>query len=358
MKKPKKFDLIGAAMLKWYEVHARDFPWRRTDDPYAIWVSEIMLQQTQAGTMVDYYERFLQRFPDVRRLARAPLDRVLKVWEGLGYYSRARNLHQAAKVVVADYEGELPGTVDELRTLPGIGRYTAGAMASIAFGRDEPVLDGNVMRVLSRLFRVREEVKKTKVQKRMWDWAGQLVPAGYAGEFNQGMMELGATVCRPKLPNCEICPVVKFCLAAKHGEQDRIPVKKKKKPIPHYTIAAGVVWKRGRILIDQRKADGLLGGLWEFPGGKRQKNEPLVDTVKREIKEELDIEIEVVQRMGVVKHAYSHFRITLHVFECRYVAGQVRAIGCDDWKWIWPGDLERYAFPTANRKIIRMLMSE
>ncbi|MBM4045775.1 MAG: A/G-specific adenine glycosylase [Planctomycetes bacterium] len=354
-------------LLVWFRRDQRDLPWRRTRDPYAIWVSEIMLQQTQVATVEPYFERFLKRFPTVKALAQAPLGAVLKVWEGLGYYSRARNLHRAAKLVVSEFGGRLPGTMDELLTLPGIGRYTAGAIASIAFGQDEPVLDGNVTRVLCRVFRIRQNPKAGKTQQKLWSLARQLIPPGKAGAMNQALMELGATVCVPREPRCAVCPlsVAKkpvpiigtgfFCLARLHGEQDDLPLKTKRKPVPHHDIAAGVIWKGSRILIDQRKPEGLLGGLWEFPGGKRRPRESLAAALVREAREELGVQVEVLRPLVTVQHAYSHFRITLHVFHCRHVSGRPRALGCAAWKWVTLPELGRYAFPAATHKVIAAL---
>jgi A/G-specific adenine glycosylase len=344
-------------LLRWFKRHRRAMPWRGAKDPYAIWVSEIMLQQTQVAAVTPYFLRFLNRFPNVRALARARMDAVLKAWEGMGYYSRARNLHRAAREVVSRFGGRLPATAPELLTLPGIGRYTAGAIASIAFGQDEPVLDGNVTRVLCRVFRIRKDPKAAAVRDELWSLARRLVPPERAGLFNQALMDLGATVCAPRNPGCPNCPIAADCGARAHGEQDAIPVKRPRKPTPHHDIAAGVIRRAKRILIDQRKADGLLGGLWEFPGGKRQRGEALKACLRREVREELGIGIRVLRPLITVEHAYSHFCITLHAYECRHVSGAPRALGCADWKWVTLEELDRYAFPAANRRIITALRS-
>jgi len=358
MRPDNHITLMRRRLRAWYARHARDLPWRRTLDPYAIWVSEVMLQQTRVATAVPYFERFLGRFPDVRTLARAPLDAVLKTWEGLGYYGRARNLHRAARTVVSDWGGQLPRTSGDLRRLAGVGRYTAGAIASIAFGLDEPVLDGNVTRVLCRVFRVGTAPASAKTQRRLWALARRLIPAGRAGRFNQALMDLGATVCTPRRPACPRCPLARLCLARAGGEEEKLPVKVRRRPIPHYEVAAGVVWKRGRILIDRRPSEGLLGGLWEFPGGRRRAGESLEDCVVREIREELGIRVRVRRPLVTVKHAYSHFRITLHVFECDYSSGRPKAIACAAWKWVRPNDLDGFAFPRANRKVIAELRKQ
>jgi A/G-specific adenine glycosylase len=344
-------------LLAWYARHKRDLPWRRdAPDPYRVWIAETLLQQTQAATVIPYYARFLARFPNVRALASARLDDVLKVWEGAGYYARARNLHRAAQEIVAGFGGEIPGTVEELLTLPGIGRYTAGAIASIAFGRDAPVVDGNVTRVLCRYFNIPGDPKRARTQKELWQRAENLLPRGRAGEFNQAVMELGATLCIPRQPRCAACPLARGCAARRLNIQDQLPAKRTRKKLPHYDIAVGIIWKRGKILIAQRPAEKLLGGLWEFPGGHREKHESLAACVAREVREELGIEIAVGEEMATVEHAYSHFKITLHAFQCRWVRGRPRAVGCAAWKWIAPRDLAQYAFPAANRKVIARLV--
>ena len=348
---------FAARLLAWYARHKRDLPWRRdTHDPYRVWISETLLQQTQVVTVIPYYERFLARFPNVRALASARLDDVLKAWEGAGYYARARNLHRAAKEIVTRFGGKIPSNVEELLALPGIGRYTAGAIASIAFQRDAPVLDGNVTRVLCRYFKMENDPKSAETQKELWELARLLLPRGRAGDFNQALMELGATVCVPRDPQCSVCPLKRSCLARQLKLQDKLPTKRAKRKLPHHEIAVGIIWKRGRILIARRPAEKLLGGLWEFPGGHREKNETLEKCVAREVCEELGIKIAVVEKFAKIDHAYSHFKITLYAFQCRWVSGRPRAIGCTMWKWIAPSALSQHAFPAANRKIIAQLM--
>jgi A/G-specific adenine glycosylase len=358
MKRKERYTFIQSVLPGWFAENARDLPWRRTRDPYAIWVSEIMLQQTRVQAVVPYYERFLERFPAVERLARARLDTVLKLWEGLGYYSRARNLHEAAKKIVTQLGGHLPATREELLILPGIGRYTAGAIASIAFGRREPVVDGNVTRVLCRIFRIHGSPKDASVQKRIWAIAEELAPEDRVGQFNQALMELGSEVCRPRLPRCDECPVNRVCEAKLHNEQDSFPTRVAKKRLPSYIVAVGVIDREGRILIDKRKPEGLLGGLWEFPGGKKRRRESLEAALRREVREELAITIRVGRLIAVVDHTYSHFRVHIHAFECTHVSGEPRCITCADFKWVRPADLGRYAFPAANHKIIQVLRSQ
>ncbi|MBN1846601.1 MAG: A/G-specific adenine glycosylase [Sedimentisphaerales bacterium] len=355
MNQRERFQTIRSCLLRWFGRCARDLPWRRTRDIYAIWISEIMLQQTQTAAVEPYYRRFLRRFPDVHALARARLDSVLKAWEGLGYYSRARNLHRAARIIVKEHDGRLPRTREELLKLPGIGRYTAGAIASIAFGQNEPVLDGNVTRVLCRVLRISEDPRQAKTQQRLWQAAQKIIAAGRAGTLNQALMELGATICVPRRPRCDQCPLAGSCRALRSGEQENLPVRPAKKTLPHYTVAVGIVRKAGWILIDQRLPDGMLGGMWEFPGGKRQDGEPLEATVVREIREELGIRVAVQSRLAQVEHGYSHFRVTLHAFACRHESGRPRPLGCAACKWVRAKDLRRYAFPRGSRKIIEAM---
>ena len=353
----QRIEIVQKSLRAWWRRHKRDMPWRRRPDAYATWVSEIMLQQTRVATVIPYFENFLRRFPSPEALARASLDDVLKAWEGLGYYSRARNLHRAAGEVVRRFGGSLPADVAQLRTLPGIGRYTAGAIASIAFGLDEPVLDGNVTRVLCRVFCIGRNPKETKVAHSLWSLARRLIPPGRAGSFNQALMDLGATLCVPRDPLCLSCPLRDGCLARERGRQGELPAKARRPPLPHQTIVAGVIRRRGRLLIDRRNPDGLLGGLWEFPGGKVEPGETLDEALRREVREEVGIEIEVGDPLAVVRHAYSHFRITLHAFSCTALAGRARALQCAAVRWVRPGELDQHAFPRANQRIIEALQA-
>ncbi|MFP4355140.1 MAG: A/G-specific adenine glycosylase [Phycisphaerae bacterium] len=351
----QNFGPVRRKLLDWFASAQRDLPWRRSRDPYRVWISEILLQQTRVEAVRETYSDFLDRFPNVAALARADLDDVLKAWEGMGYYSRARNLHKAAKMVVEQFDGQLPETVDQLRKLSGIGPYTAGAIASIAFGHDEPVLDGNVKRVLSRLFAIEDDPDATATKKHLWDLARRLIPAGKAGTFNEAIMDLGAMICIPRSPRCTACPLTRHCHAFQLGKQNQLPVRKTKKPVPHHDIAVGIVWKSGKILIDQRPPDGLLGGLWEFPGGKIEKGESQTEAVSRELREEVGIEVDVGEKLIAVDHAYTHFKITLHVYRCTHKSGRPRPIACQRVKWVTLDELDDYAFPTANRRIIARL---
>ena len=346
---------LGRRVLSWYGGHRRETAWRNTDDPYKIWVSEIMLQQTQVRTVDSFYSRFIDRFPTVQILANAEINEVMKAWEGLGYYGRARHLHNAAKEIVRRFGGKIPDTMDDLLSLPGIGRYTAGAILSIAYHKLVPVLDGNVIRLLSRVFHIIDNVDKTMTQKTLWDIAERILPRKRISEFNQGLMELGALVCKQKHPVCNVCPLTDLCEARRLAIQQDLPVKSPRKPSPHYDVTAGIIWKNGKFLITLRPPKGLLGGLWEFPGGKCESGETLPECLRREILEELNIRIDVGDQLISVKHAYTHFRITLHAFECTFVGGKIQTLECDDYRWITETELDVYAFPAADRKIIQYL---
>lgn len=344
-------------LLAWYEQNRRDLPWRHTRDPYAITVAEFMLHQTRVQTVLPYYQRFLELFPTWASLAEASLDRVLKAWERLGYYARARHLHALAQQVCTQYNGQLPNSLEALLALPGIGPYTAGAILSICFGQDYPAVDGNAKRVLSRLFAIQLDLASSKGSKLVQKLAAQMLPPGQAGAFNQALMDLGATICTVRQPACVQCPWNGDCQARRLNMQEDLPMRRARKAIPHYEIAAGVIWRDGSILIAQRPKHGLLGNLWEFPGGKREPGESLEECLVREVREELDIEIRVGQLLAKVRHAYTHFRITLYAYHCQYVSGEPQNLGCAAWKWVKPEELGEYAFPAANHVIIHALQA-
>ena len=346
---------IRRRLLAWYDINRRDLPWRRRDrssqpvDAYRIWIAEVMLVQTQVDTVIPYYHRFLDRFPDVQTLAQAPLDQVLKSWEGLGYYARARNLHKAADLIVRQHGGLLPRGEAGLRALPGIGPYVSAAIASIAFGQPVLAIDGNVRRVLSRVYDVSEPRPAPLRQV-----AGHLV-AERSGDVNQALMDLGSVVCTPRSPNCPACPLETLCLAQARGTVETRPGRRPTRKRPHFDIAVGVVWRGDEILIAKRPEDGLLGGLWEFPGGKAQPGEPLEAAVIREVNEELGVDVEAGAKIAAVDHAYSHFAITLHAFHCRYTTGTPQPLGCQEFAWVRPAELHRYAFPAANRRVLELM---
>jgi len=343
-------------LLAWFDEARRPMPWRETDDPYRIWISEVMLQQTRVDQAWPYYERFTDAFPTVEALATADLDDVLRLWEGLGYYSRARNLHRAAQRVVDEYDGRVPDTEDEIRTLPGVGPYTAAAVLSIAYGRPLAVLDGNVIRVLTRIFAVADDVTSSRTRRHLQALADALLTPEHPARFNEAMMELGATVCTPTNPDCPTCPLGDVCAAYGAGEPERYPVSKKKKPVPHHDIAVGVIAdEAGRVLITKRPEDAMLGGLWEFPGGKVERGESFEAACRRELREELGIEVEVGEPLARINHAYSHFKITLHAFACRILDGTPEHYEAQPMHWVAIEDLGDYAFPRANRRLIETL---
>jgi len=345
---------LTRSLLDWYGKSGRELPWRRTQDPYKIWISEIMLQQTQVKTVLPYFDRWLTTFPTVEALAAADLQDVLKAWEGLGYYARARNLHRAAKVLVEQFSGQFPRTLDETIALPGIGRTTAGGILSAAFNLALPILDGNVKRSIARLIDL--TVPPARALSDLWQISGHLVPESQGRDFNQAFMDLGATVCTPKRPDCPRCPWTLHCKAYRLGTQHDRPMTESKAPLSHKIIGVAVIWDpQGNLLIDRRKPEGLLGGLWEFPGGKVEAGETISECIQREIREELGIEIAVEDKLMTIDHAYSHFKVTLHVHHCRYVSGEPQPIECDEIRWVTLPELDHYPFPSANIQIINAL---
>lgn len=333
-------------------------PWRKTSDPYKIWISEVMLQQTRVDTVIPYYERFLNQFPGVQDLADASQQEVLKMWEGLGYYSRARNMHKAAQEVVNKYDSTFPDTYDELLNLKGIGPYTAAAISSIAFNRKQAVLDGNVIRVLSRYFGIKDDVRRSKVKNEIQEIADMLIPAENPGDFNQALMELGATICTPKKPACDNCPLSVNCIAYKSAETEIIPYKSPQKKIPQYQIGVGMITNnKGELLIALRPDDAMLGGLWEFPGGKKEEGEELPQTVQRELLEELGVLVDVGEKFMELKHAYSHFKITLHAYWCTINSGTPIPKSSTELNWVALDEIDNYPFPKANKVLIEKLLT-
>jgi len=344
---------LRSSLLAWYAEQGRSLPWRNTFDPYTIWVSEIMLQQTQVKTVIPYFDRWMKQFPTIESFADADLQTVLKAWEGLGYYARARNFHHAAQQVLNQHQGQFPTDLETVLKLPGIGRTTAGGILSAAFNQPLAILDGNVKRVLARLIAL--EVPPNRAMSELWQLSETLVDPENGRGFNQALMDLGATVCTPKNPACLICPWRSHCEAYNRGIQSELPMSKTRAPIPHKVIGVAVVWNEQRILIDRRKAEGLLGGLWEFPGGKVEPGETIEQCIKREIQEELGIEVEVGDHLITIDHTYTHFRVTLKVHHCRYLSGEAQAIECDEIRWVTIDVLPEFPFPKANLKIIEAL---
>ncbi len=342
-------------LVDWYRTNHRDLPWRRTSDPYAIWISETMLQQTRVETVIPYYERFLDQLPDVRALATADLDEVLGLWAGLGYYSRARNLHAAAATVVDGFGGQLPRDAEALRTLPGVGRYTAGAIASIAFDRPAPIVDGNVTRVLSRLFGIREDAASARAKARLWDEAARLVRGPDPGTLNQALMELGATTCTPRAPACSACPLRRHCAARRAGDPEALPVVRRRSEPRRIRAAAAWVTRRGRALAVRRPSGGLLGGLWELPGGEIRRGESPTRALRRALRDCAGLALRRVEPVGVVEHLFTHRRLHLHVFRGEAAAGRVRRRGIERHLWLPAGELAALPQSAMTRKALHLL---
>jgi A/G-specific adenine glycosylase len=339
-------------LLSWYCRSARTLPWRGHPDPYAVWVSEVMLQQTRVETVIPYFNRWMKRFPTIKSLAGASEQDVLNLWEGLGYYSRARNLHEAAKIVVEKHNGKLPRDLDALRRLPGIGQYTVGAIASMAFGMDEPALDGNIRRVLARVFDVSVPADSSLGERALWNLAAEYLPRSKAGDYNQALMDLGATICLPKNPHCLICPVFGLCEARQKGIQDQRPVLKPTKKIPHYIHAAAVIVKNGRVLLAKRPSKGLLGGMWEFPNGRV--DEDPARGLPKALRLGYQLKARKKDALGSVKHAYTHFKVTVHVFQCELISVPKN----QNLKWVKPGDLKDLPMGKVDRQIAQLFQSQ
>ncbi len=349
---------VRKRLLPWFAQNARDLPWRAEPrPPYAVWISEIMLQQTRVDTVIPYFLRFLARFPDPASLAAAPLQDVLKLWEGLGYYTRARQIHKAAQLLVRDHGGRLPSDPAQLAALPGLGPYTTAAVASFAFGIPLAVLDGNVIRVLARLLALPDDVGLPATKKKLQLLADALLLKDQPGAVNEAWMELGAILCTPRAPRCPDCPLRAVCRAAQLNTPEAFPKKKKKMKVPHKVVGAAVILNaKNQILIAQRKAEGgMLAGLWEFPGGKIAEGETMPQCIARELKEEMGITIEVGPHLVTVPHAYSHFTIELHAHFARIRSGRPRHIECADHAWVTREQFNDYPFSKADLDIIRAL---
>jgi A/G-specific adenine glycosylase len=344
---------IQTRLLEWFKKNKRDLPWRRTRDPYAIWVSEIMLQQTQVKTVIPYYKKFLKSFPTVSRLAKSDLSKVLKVWEGMGYYSRARNLHRSSQIVLNHFHGKIPDTLKGLLSLYGIGRSTAGAILSFAFHRQAPILDGNAKRVLSRLFAISENPGENKTEKLLWKISESLIPRGHSNPFNQGIMDLGSMLCTPKDPLCPRCPLRDLCKGRASGEPERFPTKRIKKKIPRIEAIAAVIQQNGKVLLKQRPAKGLLGGLWDFPNWRIEGNQRLRlrSRLRNTIKKETEMNVEVKESIGTFRQTFSHFKLTLHVFHCQVLNGKVKG------KWVPIRNLHLFPMSRIHRKIALQLQN-
>ena len=350
---------IAKRLLYWYKRHGRILPWRGHPNPYAVWVSEIMLQQTRVEAVIPYFARWMARFPTIQSLAEASEQDVLNHWEGLGYYTRARNLHKAAKIVAGEFGGKLPHSVDALRKLPGIGRYTAGAIASMVFGMDEPTLDGNLRRVFARLFNVKAPADSAEGEKQLWSIAAENLPKGRAGDFSQALMDLGATICLPKNPLCMLCPLEVDCQARKLGIQEALPILKPKAEVPSVVHSAAVIIQRGRVMLAKRPSEGLLGGMWEFPNG-RITGDPAWG-LHRALKTGYSLTVRAGVLLGILQHAYTHFRITVHVFSAELKISGTEKTKAErmkkNIKWVKLSELEDHPMGKIDRQIARKYTS-
>lgn len=348
---------LARLLLAWYDREQRSLPWRETTDPYRIWVSEIMLQQTRVDTVIPYYHRFLDAFPTVRDLAAAPLQEVLKVWENLGYYARARNLHAAAGMVVEKFCGRMPDTQEGLKALPGVGDYAAGAILSIAYGHAVPAVDGNVRRILARLFALDEPIDQSRAQRRLHQTAAILVPQHRPGDFNQALMDLGATICRAKAFACPCCPLGSLCLAQARGLQDVTPQTTTRLPVPRRQEAVAVIRNRdGRFLVLQRPAKGLLGSLWKFPGGFIRESDNREAQLQQIMEKELGMKVRVGAFLTTVEHAYTHFRTTLHAYDSRLIRERSSPVTGGDRRWVSPAELLALPLAKVDRMIARRVL--
>ncbi len=338
-------------LVTWYKAHRRRLPWRETSDPYRIWISEIMLQQTTVRAVIPYFERWMRLFPDLRTLARASLQKVLRAWQGLGYYQRARNLHRAAGILVSDHNGRIPNDERTVRRLPGFGPYTTAAVLSLAYGRPLPVIDANVRRVLMRVLGLRGEAS-ARNDRTIMEFLGGLFPTRDPGLFNQALMELGALVCRSRNPLCLRCPLAASCRALRESRQEVIP-RPRKRATKRIEAVVAVIEDRGRFLIQRRPPGGLFPGLWEFPGGKRERGESRERALRREVLEETGVRIGNIRFLTTVEHAYTQFQVTLHVYRCELRAPAPRPV--KDRRWVSLRSIRRYPLPSGSVKIVDFL---
>jgi A/G-specific adenine glycosylase len=342
-------------LLEWFARYQRRLPWRDDPRPYYVWLSEVMLQQTQVETVIPYFKRFIQAFPDMQALAAAEQQAVLKCWEGLGYYSRARNLHRAAQVIVQTYNGTLPQEAQVLQQIPGFGPYTAAAVSSIAFGHPVPVVEGNVLRVFCRFWGIETDIRQPQVKAALQSRLEPFIATAPPSTFNQAIMELGALLCRPTSPHCTVCPLATDCVAFQDGRTMELPVKSKRKPVPHHHIAVAIIWKQDSILIGRRRQDRMLGGLWEFPGGRQQPGEDLAETARRKVAAETGVQIRLDQPYCQVNHGYTHFKITLTAFRGVWLSGNATPMTHDELRWVHPNHLEAYPFPKTGMRVIEAM---
>jgi len=341
----------SSALIYWYRNNKRPLPFRSTKDPYKIWVSEIMLQQTQMKTAIPFYERWINKLPTIESVASTDIDSLLKLWEGLGYYKRCQNFYQASKIIVEKYKGIVPSNYESFKGLPGVGDYTAGAVLSISFGIPVPAIDGNVKRVMARLYGFKHLTKYNSaiINKVISRILKNVNPS----DFNQGLMELGALVCTFESPKCFKCPISKNCKAYQSGNPVDYPKKKFTRAIPHFNVVTAIIWRGDTFYIQRRREDKMLGGLWEFPGGKVEKGETLESALLRELKEECNLNARILKKATSIEHRYSHYSITMHCYYCEEKDDKIASI--TNSNWIKKNQISQYSFPKANHKIFNFL---
>ena len=356
-------DAFRRQLLDWFHRNKRDLPWRRAADPYHILAAEVMLQQTQSASVLPYYERFLKRFPTLQSLAEAPLEEAYRLWQGLGYYARARRLQEAAKMTLDRFDGQIPNTVEELMSLPGVGRYTAGAVASAAYQVPAPVVDGNVMRVLSRVFRVEGNPKAGPSHQRLWDIAESLVPKNVSPnanprDFNSALMELGSLVCAPKNPRCGQCPVADLCEAQKRGETDRFPENPPRPKTIRLTHAAALVARDGLFALTRRPEGGRWAGLWELPRVERNEEETLEDAAERAALQVCGARCKTLRPFGSLRHSVTRYRIDLHGFRAEWLSGELQPLECREAVWTAPEQLDRFPLSSPQRRLLALALDK
>lgn len=342
---------FSQSLLAWYQQNGRDLPWRDRVAPYTIWIAEIMLQQTRVDTVIPYYLRWMDRFPTVEDLARVELGEVMSQWEGLGYYRRAINMHKAAAIILSEHSGQLPRTVEQLEKLPGIGKYTAAAIAAIAFDQDVLAMDGNLRRVFSRVFEFGRDPSKPRAERQLRNLARDLLPSGQAGAFNQALMDLGSMVCLPRIPECTDCPVRAFCRAHKSNRQHELPVRKARARIPQVAAVAAVLQQNEKVLLGRRSESAMLARLWEYPGGRVESGESDGEALQREIFEELGVEIRLHKQIGAYRHSYTHFKVCLNAYHCEIIGGQPKTKVHSELQWVHIHDLGEYPMGKIDRLI-------
>ena len=348
---------ISIPLVDWFETCQRRLPWRKDYSPYSVWISEVMLQQTQVDRVIPYYLRWMQQFPTLESVSIAPYDELLRLWEGLGYYSRVKSIHKTSKIIRNQYGFQFPRNHQKLLELPGIGPYTAGAIMSIAFNQNYPLVDGNIIRIVSRIFNIENSVEQRETKNYIWKKAEELILPGKARWLNQALMELGALVCTPKVPSCHECPIQKACKSFHLGCVEKRPVVLTSKRIVPLEVVVGILLKDGLFFIQKRPPNVLMADLWEFPGGKINQGEKPENALIREFQEELQFNIQVGNKIVTLKHGYTNFSVTLHAYLCQLIPEEQLPIlhFASEYRWVKPQDLSNFTFPAANRRLIDIL---